>query len=274
MAEILYARSLSTKDGKPAIKWGRVLAQGQVRLPTNSELQINLRFDGLEHLDQLAPLNACKVGCFSASELDFEDKHLQYLKGFKELRVLDLSDTLVTDKSLPQIEMFSKLTILNLLKANVTGSGFASLNSLHKLFDLSIEGTSLASGNFAKLVPILPQLVVLRLARTNFSKSDAPALQHLKKCRLLTLSSNGHLDDDCVKYLIGLDALSILDISDTAITEKSIPLLTKLKSLKDVRVRDKTFWQHSVHHSKYGQITFVDIANYSDAPTEVFRPLH
>jgi Leucine-rich repeat (LRR) protein len=274
VAEILYAVRQPPVDGKLAVKWGRVLAQGKVRLPTNCDLQINLRFDGLEQMAQLNQLSGCKVAGFVASDLDFEDRMVPYLKQFKTLRLIDLSDTLVTDECLPLLGSLPRLRTLNLVKTNVTGAGFSNLDRLHNLANLCIEGTSLQPGAIFKLKPILPDLLLLRLARTGLTKADARALQDLKKIELLTVSSNSKIDNDCVKYLGGLKRLKTLDISDTAISDKSIPELLKLPALRDVRVRGKSFWKTRVHKSSYGMVNFNDIADFSDAPSEVFMPLH
>lgn len=274
VAEILYAVRRPPKDGKMAVKWGRVLAQGRVRVPTNCDLQINLRFDGLAQMDQLAQLKRCKVAGFVASELDFEDKQMSYLQVFKNLRLLDLSDTLVSDQCLAQVASFPKLRTLNLVKTNVTGTGFANLCKMHNLAFLSIEGTNLGPGNIFKLKPILPDLVQLRLARTGLTKSDAVVLQDLKKIELLTICSNNQIDNDCIKYLKNLKVLRTLDISDTGITDKSIPQLLKLPALRDVRVRGKSFWKKRAHPSHYGPVVLKDISEFSDAPTEIFLPLH
>jgi hypothetical protein len=274
VAEILDAEAAPSHNGQAKLRWGRVLAQGRVRLPTNSELQINVRFDGLERLDQLKQLSFCKVGCFSASELDFEDRHIHYLQSFKDLRNIDLRDTLITDKSLAQIGLFPKLGILNLLKTNVTGIGFDSLKNLHNLFDLNIEGTSLKPGNIFKLRPLMPKLVGFSLARTSISKADAAILKDLKAVQMLTLSSNSHIDNDCVKYLSDLKELSVLNIDDTSITDKSIPLLIKLPKLREVKVRPKAFWKTKEHLNKYGKVDFIDIEHFSGAPADVFGPLH
>src|SRR5208282_1865968 len=116
----------------------------------------------------------------NASELDFEDRHINHLQGFKDLRSLNLADTLITDKSLPQIGLFPKLTNLTLTKTNITGSGFDSLKNLHHLKDLSIEGTSLKPGNIFKLKTLMPNLLVFSITRTSLSKEDTAILKDLK----------------------------------------------------------------------------------------------
>jgi hypothetical protein len=274
VAEISFATTGPSRDGKPGVIWARVLAKGRVRLPTNSELHVNLRFDGLEHLDQLTQLYPCRVTFFCASQLDFEDRHMHYLEGFKDLRSLDLGDTLITDKALPQIGAFSKLTILTLRKTNVTGSGFDSLKNLHHLEDLTIEGTSLKPGNIFRLRPVLPGLLTFRLPRTNISKADTAVLKELKLVRLLTLGANKNINNDCVQYLSNLKDLRILDIDDTSITDKSIPMLIKLPSLREVKVRDALFWKTKEHRTTYGKVHFADITHFVDAPTDIFGPLH
>jgi len=86
VAEILCASAAVSKDGREGLRWDRVMAAGKVRLPINRSLIVNLRFDGLEKLASLDCLKKCQVREFSAEALDFEDKHIPYLKAFQTLR--------------------------------------------------------------------------------------------------------------------------------------------------------------------------------------------
>jgi hypothetical protein len=273
-AEILFALPAHDKNGVAGVQWGRALATGTLRLPINSELQVNLRFDGLEHMDQLAILNNCRVACFSAADLDFEDRHIQYLQGFKNLRSLNLGDTLVTDKSLAQIGLLAKLGVLDLIKTNVTGSGFDSLTNLHQLYDFNIEGTNLKPGNIRKIKPLMANILFFNLTRTGLTKQDAAILPELKIVRVLNIATNKQIDNDCVKYLGQMKELKTLTIDDTSITDKSIPDLIKLPKLQQVIVRDKAFWTKKEHKRQYGHVEFVDVEKLSNAPVEVFTPLH
>jgi hypothetical protein len=220
-------------------------------------------------LEQLYP---CQVNSLSAANLDFEDKHMHYLEGFKELLSINLKDTLITDKSLPQIAMFSHLTSINLVKTNVTGTGFACLTNLHKVKVIALEGISLKAGTVGKLKPLLANLISFNIGRTGLTKEDAAILKELKAVRELRIDTNIRLDNECVNYLSHLTALQKLSIYDTSITDKCIPILVKLPNLHTVTVRDKDFWTSKTHKAKYGQVEFIDQERRSTMPADFFKP--
>jgi hypothetical protein len=274
VAKIRYDLTTAGKNGQKMVQKALVLAQGRVNLPTNCDLSVDLCFDSLEHMELMAQLYPCRVAFFSASNLDFEDKHMRYLQGFKSLRCINLTSTLVSDTSLPQLALFPMLTTLRLDKSNITGTGFDSLNNIHNLSDISFEGISLKPGTIGKLKPLMPKLRGLGLGKTGLTKEDAAIFQELKAVRLLGIAGNRHIDNDCVKYLSHLKALVGLSIQDTSITDKSLPMLINLPNLRKVKVRDKDFWTSKKHQSKYGQVEFIDIESCGSMPAEFLAPMH
>lgn len=274
VAQLKCATGVRARDGKFGIRWDRVLAVGKVRLPTNSSMQITLKYDGLEKLQSLDCLKECRVNCFSAASLDFEDRHMQYLKNFKNLQILDFDDTLISDASLPFIGQQKNLVALRAIKTNITGAGFDNLLKLKNLTELKIAGTSLKPGNIQKLKPLMPQLRFLDLSATNLSKQDATIFKSLADIRLLNVSLNNKLDNDCLKYLLCAKKLTNLSIDDTAINDGCIPDLLKMPELQVVVVRAKTFWKTRNPRGRYNRITFLDHEQTSNAPAEVFTPLH
>jgi len=270
VANILYAVADPTPNDQTKVRWERVPAQGRTRLPLNSEMKIDLSFASLEHLNLLEQLYPCLVVYFSASHLDFEDKHMRCARGFKGLRMIDMKDTLITDKSLAQLGMFPELRILGLNRTDVTGTGFESLKNLHKVYDLGIEGINLKPGTIAKLKPLMAKLTSFDVSNTGLTKTDAAILNELKSLQMLSISGNRQIDDDCVKYLSQLNELKTLSMHDTSITEKSIPVLIKLPHLLRVIVREKKFWKSSKHQTKYGKVEFVDFARISNIPVDFF----
>jgi len=274
VAEILCATEVRTKDGRVATRWDRVMAAGTVRLPTNSLLQINVRFDGLEKMQTLDCLKQCRVSQFSAATLDFEDRHMKYLKAFKDLQIVDFEDTLITDASLPFLGSLKKLIALRLLKTNITGVGFDHLKNLTLLKELKLEGSDIKPGTIFKLKSLMPQLTSLDIARISITKEDTAILKSLKSAKFLNLSTNKNIDNNSIKYLSGLNDLRSLALDDTSVTDKCLPDLLKLPSLCYVVVRGKTFWTTKKHKNMIGKILFEDCEATSNAPPEVFTPLH
>jgi len=268
VAKIMFAIAAPGSTGKTMAKRERVLAQGRVRLPINSDLFVDLCFDSLAHLDSLKQLYPCRVSSLSAANLDFEDKDMHFLEGFKSLTGINMSDTLISDKSLAQIAMFPKLNVIRLSKTNVTGTGFDQLKRLHNLFDISLEGINLKPGTIGELKPLLPNLIGFNVTRTGLTKEDATVLKELKVVRELRLATNRQIDNQCVKYLSQLKELESLSIADTSITDKSIPMLIKIPKLKSVKVRDKDFWTSTKHQTKYGRLEFIDAERTSTIPAD------
>jgi len=274
VAEILCAMPVKAKDGRLGVHWNRVMAQGPVRLPVNRSLSMNLRFDGLEKMAALDCLKQCQVRQFSAAALDFEDRHTAYIKVFKNLEVVDFNDTLITDASLPILASFPKMGALRLVKTNITGVGFDHLKDLKYLTELKLEGASIKPGMIFKLKSKMPQMINLNISRISITREDTAILKTLRDVKFLSLSTNTNINDETMKYLAGLDNLHTLTIDDTSVTEKSLPILLKLPGLRYVVVRDKTFWKSKNHKNKMGNVTFTDCQTTSNAPPDVFSPLH
>ena len=274
VAKILYVTTTPGQIDEKKERWEPALAQGRIRLPINCEMKIDLSFASLEHMNVLEQLYPCRVVWFSAANLDFEDRHMQYARGFKDLRRLNLVDTLVTDKSLTQIGLFEKLSTLRLNATDVTGSGFGSLKNLHNLCDLNIEGIDLQPGTIARLKPLMANLQSFDVAKTGLTKKDAAILKELKVVHDLSISANRQMDNDCVNYLGHLKELKSLSIFDTSITDKSIPILIKMPQLRTVKVRDKEFWTSIKHQTKYGQVEFIDVSRSTTIQSDFFSPLH
>ena len=275
LAEILW-KSGSAPNRKRLVNGKeRALAAGRLAVPRNSAIELILLYDGLEHLDALDQFGQCLITNFSASKLEFDDAAMTHIKVFKHLDSLNLNETLVTDKSLPVIGCLVDLNALRLSSTDVTGEGFDALLNLKHLFNLNLYGTPLKKGSLAKLKPLFPQLYDLDLTGVNMQKSDAELLQYLSTIVNLDLHANGELDDSCVKYLSKLNTLQVLYITDTKITDKSLPVLAKLPKLKTLVVRPAKFWTPGQPHAKLRPgLEIVDAVSRSRAPLEIFRPVH
>ena len=252
-----------------------LIARGKVPIPKHCALNVELRYDGPEHIETLDQLEPYLITQFSAAKLEFDDKQLAHLKKFKNLATLDLRETLVSEKSLPLIGSFPNLWFLRLNSTDITGSGFDALSNLHNLSKLDLEGIRLQQGTVAKLKPLAAGLHSLNVSKTGLTKVDMATIGEFHSLIHLDLSGNKLIDSDCAnKYLPSLVKLETLDIADTTITEASLAVIDKLPRLKRVIIRNQQFWTSGKPQKSKAGITFRDCATDTRMPIEVFGPLH
>lgn len=270
LAEILW----NTSHEDAGKEKGRVLATGKVKVPKSLNLEVILTMEALEQMRSIEQLATLPVINLIASKLDFTDAHMQHLKKFKALTYLNLDGTLVSDRSIPQIANIPCLVSLRLSGTDVTGTNFDALSKLQFLSTLNLHGISMKPGSLVKLKPILGRLRELDISAVNLSKVDAASLPAAKDLKSLDLRGNKAFDDSCISYLANMKSLKSLDVTDTAVTEKSLELLSKLPRLKSVIVRARTFWKSGLPKETEGRLRVVDSASKSNATLDVFKPLH
>ncbi len=270
LAEILY-----WPKADHSVRRARVVAQGDVRLPDNINLEVNLTFDGQQQMKSIEQLSRLRVTTFCASQLDFEDEQLTYIKNFKSLRTLNLDQTMISDNSLTVIgNNFKELATLRASGTNITGTTMASLSQLKKLRHLDLSASALKPGSVAKIKSIMPNLLDLHLGRTMLTNDDCASMANLSNATLLDISFNRKIDNKCMAYLAPLKNLQRLSINDTGINDKILPALLKLPKLNTVTIRPKEFWRDGKARSKFKHIQFVDVVSNSHFPAEALSPLH
>ncbi len=276
LAQILWRKEA---DGKKIDKGNksakeRVLARGKVKLPKNVLFEVMLAPEALDHMDSIEQLVALPVEHIIAAKLDFTDEHMRHLRNFKGLSHLNLDETLITDKSLPVIGTFKNLTALRISVTDVTGSNFEALSTLPHLLCFNIRGTSLKTGSLAKLRGALTHLTDLDLRNINLEKEDAAVLVSTPELKMLDIAGNKRFDDSCVGYLAGMKHLKSLNITDTSVTDKSLPELSKLPKLRSITVRARTFWRSGKPGELKGRLKVIDSASKSNTTEDMFSPLH
>ncbi len=276
LAQILWKREA---DDTPIVKGAknakeRVLARGKVRLPKNVLFDVVLLPEALDHMESIEQFAALPVKSIVAAKLDFTDEHMRHLRNFKGLTDLNLDETLITDRSLSVIGTFGNLMALRLSVTDVTGRNFEALSKLTHLLSLNIRGISLKAGSLAKLKGALVHLTDLDMSKINLGKEDAAALVSAQELKLLDIAGNKRFDDSCVGYLAGMKRLKSLKLTDTSVTDKSLPELSKLTKLKSVTVRTRTFWRSSQPGQYKWRLKVIDSASKSNTTEDMFSPLH
>jgi hypothetical protein len=274
VAELTCTEQYVDHDGKAKIRHYRVMAKGPVSLPSDVGVEVRLTFDGQLAMQYLDQLKRARITNFQAANLDLEDGQLMHIKDYKPLYHMNLDTTLVSDKSLPLIATFKDLQDLRLSGTNIKGSGFENLNKLSQLKGLNLSALVLIAGAIGKIKPLLTHLLELNLARTDLTKEDCANLVNLAAVQHLDVGFNHKIDDSCVTYFSHLTKLQYLAISDTDITDKSLPILLKLPNLNEIVVRGKEFWRNGKAKAQIGHTKFIDVSVKLEPPAEVFEPLH
>jgi hypothetical protein len=274
LAEITYPQTFADRTGVQRTGYLRVLARGKFRVPKQAGLLLDLKPEALTNMALIQKLSACRVTKIDANKLDFDDSHTVFLKDFKDLKELDLCDTLVTDKSLATIGSLKSLECLVLSHTGINGDGFKYLSGLKNLKLLHISTIKLRKGALAQLKPLAPHIIRLNIGHVELSNDDLSVVQYLKKVQILDISSNPKVDNHATAYLSQLGDMRRLNIEDTGINDTSLRVLIKLPKLETVYVFQKTFWSKGAKTAKTGHIKILDAASISDDTLEALTPLH
>ncbi len=82
---------------------------------------------GVELLSTYAMANT--LVSIGLKEVPIEDKHVALFKKFKQLRRLDLAESLITDESIPTLQQLP-LAMLNVTNSKISGTGIAKLRKV------------------------------------------------------------------------------------------------------------------------------------------------
>ncbi|MBU6453284.1 MAG: hypothetical protein KGS72_15990 [Cyanobacteria bacterium REEB67] len=252
----------------------RLAARGRVIIPEGYKINVEMTYDGVEHAELIDRLPPAAVDRFSADKLDFSDADVLHLKRFANLRELFLGDTQITDKALPTIATLTNLYRLELGCTGITGNGIESLNKISALRSLHLQGLELKPGTMEKLTGSAQSITVLSLSRCHLSDEEMKTVGKFTALTQLSIDGNPKISDRGAKNLASMPNLVSLDIMDTSITEKSLPILMGLKKLKKIMVRPNQFWTKSKPRNQVGNIVFEKLSDHIQVPMEMFAPLH
>jgi hypothetical protein len=273
-ARVAQMHVTAPHEYSPGAKKTIVTARGKVTLPRVCDITLNLCYDGMQNMDLIEQIDENSLRRFSAAKLDFDDGQMAHLKKFKHIVSLNLDDTLVSDKSLPVIGGMTEMSLLRFNGTDITGGGFGALANLNNLWNFNMGSINLKAGSMASLKGATKHIGDITCSRVGLTAVDLQTIGQMQSLPNLCMDGNKAIGDDCVKYLLPLKKLETLNIADTGITEKSLPELYKLPSLRLVKVRNHQFWLGgAVKRTKPG-ITFEDNETKTRIPLVMFRPLH
>lgn len=131
-----------------------------------------------------------------------------------------------TDDDLRIIGQLTNLKILHLGSSpNITSKGISHLANLKKLEDLNLSGCELIGDSGLKpLTTLSDSIKRLSLSFTNIT-GTFPSIEHILMCL-----------DRAVQYLLLLDRLEVLTMSNCCITDVFLHFIHLFKSLKTLNV--------------------------------------
>lgn len=151
----------------------------------------------------------------------FSDADLAHLKGFNQLRRLDLMGAFrVTDAGLVYLEDLANLQSLNLRSTNATDVGLEHLERLTQLRSLDISLPQVTDAGLAHLEG-LAQLRSLDLSWTQVTDAGLVHLKELTNLQTLSLSLT-QVTDAGLEHLKGLARLRSLDVSARHVTDAGV----------------------------------------------------
>jgi len=151
---------------------------------------------------------------------DVSDVGALGLRGLQQLKILDLSYSLITGKS---ITVISKLTSLE---------------------DLTLNNVDMSKSDFSSIAR-LPKLAALYLRNSQVSDSMVNSLAPARKLMALDLSNNSGITDASLPTLASLPALRALNLSGTSVNCRSLNKLSRVgriivasRDLKGAKLQD------------------------------------
>lgn len=132
-------------------------ACGVVRIPTGSNVQLEVRKEKPMHLAALKSLDPHALQSIDFSESAVEDEDLQYLLHFKKLYEIDLSHTSISDEGVEQLSKVHSLRKIWLDNTKVTDASLETLKKLQELTKVSLTGTDVAESSIRELKDAFPK---------------------------------------------------------------------------------------------------------------------
>jgi Leucine-rich repeat (LRR) protein len=185
----------------------------------------------LEHLENLC-LRTARIPATSA-------KSIQSLQGLKALRSIAFDSANIQDDVLESLS--KNLPQLNTLDVQgcklLTDKGFSSLRPMAQLKNLNAGDTKVGDG-LMRAACNWKQLNVLKVGGGNIGNEGIRAFVESKSPVTVLSIDNCKIDDKGIVNIAKLPKLEVLSLNGDNITDASVPVLTKLKSLTGLGLRD------------------------------------
>lgn len=127
------------------------LARGDVVIPAQTEVLLNMRESGSLDFSALAALHPEDVQFLHLGGTPFGDQDLARLRGWTSLHSLYLYNTQITDAALIHLKSLTSLQYLDLTGTNITDAALIHLKVLRSLQRLDIDRTNISVAGLVQL---------------------------------------------------------------------------------------------------------------------------
>lgn len=155
------------------------------------------------------------------------DADLEILKGFTQLRSLNLGSLGVTDAGMKHLKGLTALEHLNLAHTTVGDAGLEHLKGLIKLKELSIADTPVTDAGIKHLKGLTDLRSLNLCLCTTVTDAGVENLAGLTKIQVLDLNSV-QVTDAGLKHLHGFTALERMNVGDTKVTKAGVKDLSRV----------------------------------------------
>jgi Leucine-rich repeat (LRR) protein len=193
-----------------------------------------------EHLANMKKLKTLDVGCSRVNDDGFDA-----LASLDRLEELHIGGDKMTGRALPLLRLLPSLKRLDVNGSQRTDSGrwglmltdvnVESLSALTQLEVLNMGGAMVTDAGMKALEPLV-NLRTLDLSKMDITAQALEPIAKLPKLRRLNLWHSLRIDDRAAQSLMGMKTVEVLDLSDTAVTDKLLDQLTGMKQLKTLLV--------------------------------------
>lgn len=235
MAELAKLPALSTLD----LSMTRITDRGLLELKAASNLtEINLYYAELVSDQGIAVVKSLpRLTRLNLRGTKITDSTLQLLNHLPALKSLDIGFAQVTDSGIAQLTL-PNLKELSIGGNKLTDAGLQALRQMPALTVLDISGAQRTDSGLWSVsltesgLDSLSTLKDLRHLRLNGVAISARGLEKLKglhRLERLDLQACPRVNDDTVPVLESLPGLRVVDVTASAITEKSLSALRKAR---------------------------------------------
>lgn len=214
-------------------------AQGAIAVQPGVKLMLSLNPSIKDNLAALAKLDPTPIYGITFLYTPFDDKDIDHILRFKNLRLVDLSDSDVSDAGAAKLANLPNLECLILRHVNINGSCLSKLTSLKNLKYLYLGWNDLKAGELAA-VKKMPALEDLQLTKTHLRDADMASLQGATNIQRLVLMEEHLLTDKSIPYIKTLKNLNSLDVRQTGITASGLVQL-KSMDLKSLKLESRSY---------------------------------
>jgi internalin A len=187
-----------------------------------------------EGINELSGLKGLEILHLDLGEF-VDDRLLEELAKFKQLRHLSLGLTHITDGGMKHIAKLTNLQKLDVSANSISDKDLKDLAELKKLASLDLHSTDVTDKGVKELAGLgLNELRTLNLGRTKITDSGLKEVAALKELSELGISSTA-VTDVGLKHLAGCKTLRELNLADAKVTKEGVAELQK--SLPECKIR-------------------------------------